>query len=585
MQAMSVMTTQNDELRVRPGRIRDRGGRSSRKATSFIARALAVTEKAGGLHRAKGGQRIGTFGRGRAASLVARHRLGSSSRGIVVKARVVRHGAKVAPLAPHVTYLEREGISRDGEAGRLFGEHADQIDAKAFAERCGGDRHHFRFIVSLGDAAELSDLKAYTRNLMGAMAQDLGTQLDWAAVEHWNTEHPHVHVLVRGRSFDGSDLVIGRDYISYGLRARADELALLELGPRSEQEIRRGLERQIESERFTPLDRALTREAGRHDGVIDLRPGSTPADEPDRLLIVGRIRKLERLGLATPIAAGCWQLSESVEPTMRALGERGDIIKTMHRALERRRVDRGGDIAMHVEAEAPAIVGRLVERGLHDELTGSAYAIIDGVDGRAHHVRFRDLDASGDGSAGAVVEVRRFRDQTGTARTALAVRSDLSLEAQVSAQGATWIDRQLVDKGASSLSDSGFGREVLDALDARTERLVGQGLAKRQGQRVVFARDLLSTLRLQELNDTASRLSRDTGLRHQAVETGDQVSGVYQRRLALASGRFAMLDDGTGFQLVPWSPSLEKHLGRHVSGVATPGSVDWSFGRKRGPAL
>ena len=87
---------------------------------------------------------------------------------------------------------------------------------------------------------ELADLKTYTRELMADMTRDLGTQLDWVAVEHWNTEHPHVHVLVRGRADDGADLVIGRDYISKGLRARAEQLATLELGPRSEQEIRRG---------------------------------------------------------------------------------------------------------------------------------------------------------------------------------------------------------------------------------------------------------------------------------------------------------------------------------------------------------
>jgi hypothetical protein len=66
------------------------------------------------------------------------------------------------------------------------------------------------------------------------------------------------------------------------------------------------------------------------------------------------------------------------------------------------------------------------------------------------------------------------------------------------------------------------------------------------------------------------------------METGNQVAGVYQRRLSLSSGRFAMIDDGLGFNLVPWSPSLEAHLGRHLAGIARPdGGVDWSFGRRR----
>ena len=145
-------------------------------------------------------------------------------------------------------------------------------DHRAFAERCESDRHHFRFIVSPDDATELSDLKALTRDLMAQAQRDLGTKLDWVAVDHWNTEHPHVHVIIRGRADDGQDLVISRDYIREGMRARAEGLVTRELGPRSEQEIRRSLEGEIEAERWTRLDNVLAREAGRNGGIIDLRP-------------------------------------------------------------------------------------------------------------------------------------------------------------------------------------------------------------------------------------------------------------------------------------------------------------------------
>ena len=147
----------------------------------------------------------------------------------MVKARVVRHGTRAAPLGPHLKYLRREGVTRDGAPGRLFGARQKGVDAAEFAERCDGDRHHFRFIVSPQDGPEMADLKAFTRDLMGQAAKDLGTGLDWVAVEHWDTLHPHVHVLVRGRTDDGRDLVISRDYISgrgsesadFGLHRRA----------------------------------------------------------------------------------------------------------------------------------------------------------------------------------------------------------------------------------------------------------------------------------------------------------------------------------------------------------------------------
>jgi hypothetical protein len=123
-------------------------------------------------------------------------------------------------------------------------------------------------------------------------------------------------------------------------------------------------------------------------------------------------------------------------------------------------------------------------------------------------------------------------------------------------------------------------------MDERAERLVGDGFAERQGGRVVFARRLLATLRDRELNALGEQLASETGLSFNRAGSGDYVAGSYRQRLALASGRFAMIDDGLGFQLVPWSPSLEKQLGRHVSGVARDdGGVDWDFGRKRGLGL
>ena len=130
--------------------------------------------------------------------------------------------------------------------GALFGPGTENADAGAFAERCQDDRHHFRFIVSPDDAVEMTDLKSFTRDLVGQMEKDLGTRLDWVAVDHWNTEHPHVHLIVRGVRDDGQDLVIARDYIKEGMRDRARDLITQELGPRTDLDIRRALELQID---------------------------------------------------------------------------------------------------------------------------------------------------------------------------------------------------------------------------------------------------------------------------------------------------------------------------------------------------
>src|SRR5258708_5764735 len=123
------------------------------------------------------------------------------------KSREVRHRVNRAPLSAHLSYLRREGVTKDRAAGRMFDAERDDTDHRAFAARCESDRHHFRFIVSPDDATELSDLKTFTRDLMARAQHDLGTRLHWVAGDHWNTEHPHAPVIIRGRSDDGQDLL------------------------------------------------------------------------------------------------------------------------------------------------------------------------------------------------------------------------------------------------------------------------------------------------------------------------------------------------------------------------------------------
>jgi len=576
----------DSEIRVRPGRIRST---RAQQARPFISQALAAAQKAGGRVSRSGKITTGNrsrFGRGQRASIQANRPLTGRSRIVVIKTRVVRHSARAAPLAAHLSYLRRDGVTRDGEKARLFGPEGDNVDARDFAARCEDDRHHFRFIVSPEDAVDMADLKDHARELMGQMEKDLGTKLDWVGVDHWNTDNPHIHIIVRGRTDDGQDLVISRDYIKEGMRARAQDLVTQELGQRTDLEINRNLERQVEAERWTQLDRQLVRDAGK-SGIIDLAP--QPGQQPDEFhaLKVGRLRTLEIRGLAGQVGHQQWFIKPEAEATLRELGERGDIIKRMHRALTERGIERGSaSYVLAGESLDVPVIGRLVERGLDDELKGTAYAVVDGVDGRTHHIRLPHLDATGDSPPGSIVELRAYEDARGERRVALAVRSDLDLQHQVSATGATWLDRQSIAREPVAMSDGGFGAEVRDAMRQRAERLVGEGLAEQQGRRVIFNRNLIDTLRRREVDAVAGRLAKETGQPFKPAESGEYVAGTYRQRLTLASGRFAMIDDGLGFQLVPWSPSLEKQIGRHVSGVARDdGGVDWDFGRKRGLGL
>ncbi len=314
--------------------------------------------------------------------------------------------------AVHLRYLQRDGVTREGSPGQLYSATADRADGRAFLDRSEGDPRQFRLIVAAEDGAELSDLRAFTRDLMRQVERDLGTGLDWVAVDHFNTAHPHTHIVIRGVDEAGENLVIAGAYLAHGIRERASELVTIELGPESTMERQVKLVREIDQKRLTRIDRALLREAGEAvGGVIDLRTVvGEPRSDFDWQLRIGRLQALERLELAEEIATGRWRLVPGMEETLRALGERGDIIKTMHHALTRHGAERGAEqFAIHDLREplAAPITGRLLGRGLGgDELGDRVHLIVDGLDGRVHYVEVPAAGADATNPPiGAIVEL------------------------------------------------------------------------------------------------------------------------------------------------------------------------------------
>jgi type IV secretory pathway VirD2 relaxase len=576
----------DDDFEIKPGRIRDRSAGQSKERT-LKAHLRALANRSGHSGRASGsGSRRGTgrFARGRIASLRASSR--PSQRRVTVKARIVRHrGSRfsAAPLAQHLIYLKRDGVTRDVKDAVLFGKGDGPISGDAFAEHCADDRHHFRFIVSPEDAVELANVQTFTRELMADMEKDLGTDLDWVAVDHWNTDNPHIHILVRGRADDGRDLVIDRSYISEGMRARAEQRVTLELGVRTERDIDLTLSREVLADRWTSLDRRLCAIGDELGGVIDLRPDPYRTSNPTNQHLIGRATKLERMGLADRIAPGCWRLKPGLEQSLRDLGTRGDIIKTMHRAMTGQGLAaEPSRFAMYDETSPEPVIGRLVERGLHNELTGQAYAVVDGADGRIHHLKFSDIDMTGDAASGSIVELRIWTDRRGREQSSLWTHSDLDLAGQERSHGSTWLDKQLIAAQPLTLG-AGFGSEIETAKARRLEYLESVGLAQGHGDRFVLSRNLLGTLRERDLADAGASLSREFNLPYRQGRPHGDVSGVYHGRVQLASGRFAIIDDGLGFSLVPWSKQLDRHLGQFVSGNArSGGGIEWTLGRSRG---
>ncbi|TGN57961.1 DUF3363 domain-containing protein [Pseudomonas aeruginosa] len=608
----------DDDFRVRPSAPKNRG---KGQGQSFVSKVLKQAGKASSgksTMRRPGatggtGQRPGSrLGRGYTAARFAGAKLTPMSRRVTIKTLLVNHQrASPQSLAKHLHYIERDGVGRDGEPGQAYGPQTDVADLDAFKERCADDRHHFRFILSPEDGGELEDLRTYTRHLMGRMEADLGTGLDWVAVDHWNTDNPHTHIVVRGRDDTGKDLIIAGDYIADGFRHRAAELATEWLGPRTELEIQQTLGREVEQERWTSLDRTLQRETD-VNGRLHVERLNEPRLQRQRLLLIGRLQRLQHLGLADETQPGTWAVHADAEKTLRALGERGDIIRTMQRAMR----GEPRELAVFEPGDdGRTILGRVAAKGLADELRDRGYLVIDGVDGKAHYVDHHLAVAQGQAVPGrdpqevVAAHVRRLealrrasivervaeglwkvpRDLPEQGRrydaqrlggVAVELKSHLPIERQARVIGATWLDQQLIG-GGSGLGDLGFGGEAKQAMQQRADFLAEQGLAERRGQRVILARNLLGTLRNRELTQAVKDIAAETGLEHRPVADGQRVAGIYRRSVMLASGRYAMLDDGMGFSLVPWRPVIEQRLGQQIAATVR-GGVSWEIGQQRG---
>lgn len=377
-------------------------------------------------------------------------------------------------------------------------------------------------------------------------------------------------------------------------------------------------------------------------------------------LRTGRLRKLVALGLAEELGGGRWRLGEDLEPTLRRLGEQGDIIRSMQRALKAAGVEHAAAAQVtHDPASDVDVTGRVVERGLADELGDRHYLILDGIDGRSHYVgigkgddvepfpegaivritprsaaageadrsiadiaaanggRYSiELHRAANGSATAafvqshvrrleairrkVGGVERAPDGSWTIRpdflerahryeavrardapVEIALLSPLPLERLADHDGATWLDRQVVSRGEVP-RDQGFGREIRSALALRRAWVIRRGLAAMVGSQLIYRPDMVERLERRELRRAGALLSQESGCDFIATEKGMRVEGIVRLRVDLASGRFAMIESGREFALVPWRPVVARAIGRPVSGrMRKDGGISWTIGRER----
>ena len=333
----------------------------------------------------------------------------------VVKVSYSRN-TKSASWAAHGRYLARDGAQREGEKGLGFNAEREDVDlAKLLGGwQKSGDERLFRLIVSPENGARL-DLREHARELVAQIERDLNTRLEWAAIDHHNTDNPHLHVLIRGRDDHGRALSIDRAYIQSGIRTRSAEIASRELGLRAERDVLEARGAAVKREQFTEIDRELLRRAG-GKRIVSFDGGQPrgEASRERRAQEMARLKFLSRMGLAHKTGSASWQLAPNLERTLRERQLAIDIIKT--RARHRSQMlDKRAPLAVTRLAPGQKLTGRVVGTGLENEARDRRYMMLEATDGKLHYLRQTPaiIRARGAGKIGlgevVTLEAREFQ--------------------------------------------------------------------------------------------------------------------------------------------------------------------------------
>ena len=571
-----------DDFDPKLGRIRDaRRARAVRHATLVFRQAGKHGARA---LRQRGHISPATPKRGMGAGVrAAAGLIAPGSRRVIVKARYTRIVAgDLGAARAHLKYIVRDGVTREGAQGHLYDATGDAADGASFLDRSEKDPHQFRFVVSADDGARLGDLKPFVRDLMGQMQRDLDTKLDWVAVDHFNTGHPHTHIVIRGRDDKGKDLVMARDYIGHGVRARAQSLITLELGPESEVERVQKLFNEVGQERLTRLDRSLMARA--KDGILVVT-FKQEQDPVQRTLRVGRLKTLQRLGLAEERQQGVWVLDPTAETKLRQLGDRADKFKMMQRALKEAGIDRGA-AAMALFERGPRkapLIGKVVGVGLVDEITDRTWVVVDAVDGRVHYAELGRLQPAEVPARGIIVILGGDNLQgRPSPAPKLQALSPVEIERQTAYDGPTWLDQAIISKWRPDAQLRGFASDLDDALAARGRWLAERKLTDVSSAGVVAPKpEMMRSLRQAETQRLVRDLSQRLNATFVASEPGARISGVYDRAIATPTGKIAVIRQQDTFTLAPWKPVLEPMHGRAVTGLVGATRVTWTLDRGR----
>jgi hypothetical protein len=573
----------SDEFEPRLGRSRRDTLRPKTQLQRLAAQRLKRNPRTFGCKKFAGGE-IFRKGRGKGAAAVARHWAHVSNRRVIVRSSTApARGANTSAFSSHIRYLLRYPTDEEANRGRLYSGDSDNAEASEFNKRSRHDPWQFRFVVAPEDSHQIEDMSAFTRRLMQQVERDLGTPVDWVAANHFNTAHPHTHIVVRGRIPSGEELIINRRYLITGLRHRAEEIVTNMLGQKTGRELSARKRLEPFRERLTSIDQHISCTQIR--GTVRLSRSSTRPAAPAITTQVKRLQYLEKLGLAEHVYGQEWRLQPGWKDALQSLGRRTETLAELSRAVGDERS------AGRVEALGPApegkwVTGRLVALSASGTGPQGHLLVIDGLDGRIwlSQVAAREtleLPSPG-GVISALIEPapaaigarpKRPEPEAGTSdgqtiRTF--VNSWLPVNQLIDRQAFTWLD-ELSDSQMSEYS-SGFGAEVRAAKSARQAFLAASSL------------DLsdFDALRRAELARAAASLAGQTGKRYAELQSREVFRGEYSEHVDTAYGRFAVIASETRFTFTAMTDEVARLKGKTVLVEQAPlssGSLLW---RSRG---
>jgi Protein of unknown function (DUF3363) len=403
-------------------------------------------------------------------------------------------------------------------------------------------------------------------------------------VDHYNTGHPHSHIVIRGKGEDGKDLIMAKDYITHGIRARAGKWLTLELGPEDEFEKAIKLAREVDTERFTRLDRSILKHVDQGILVISAMPPVEPHVHTSHMR---RLKHLSNLGLANELQTGVWEIDPSIERKLKSLGQRNDIIATMHRAIREAKIDRpaGSFAIFNSETSTRRVIGRVAAVGLTDEINDRHFVVVDGIDGKVRYADIGRIKPEALPGKGMIVSLEAVDQETGNRQqTRLRILSYLNLEKLAATEGETWLDRELASKSPAFISNQGFGTDVKSTLRNRLQWLTERSMIEPTpdgGVRPAAA--AMKALTRNEMNQAVAKHSATSGLQAAQLMDSERLEGAYTRSISLASGKYAVFENSKEFTLVPWRPSFEDIKGKNLTGKVTGSTIAFELaGRAKG---